>query len=87
MKLIGKKLIFMIFLQKKKNTQISSSIIGGLLIFVNILVFVLFGFLKNINLLHNVFISTELKGLIYFLTFVTFIFFTGLYDDKYKLDH
>ena len=79
----------MTFHQKKKNTQTSCSnnwwLINFLLIF---LVFVLFGFLKNINLLYNVFISTELKGLIYFLTFVTFIFFTGLWTMiSIKLDH
>ena len=76
---------YLFFSEKRKIHKLPVPIIGGLLIFVNILVFVLFGFLKNINLLYNVFISTELKGLVYFLTFVTFIFFTGLYDDKYKI--
>ena len=60
-------------------------LLGGLLIFFNIIFFFIFFFIFDKNILFNVFIITELKPLIYFLFLLILIFFIGLYDDKYNL--
>ncbi|MAZ07162.1 MAG: hypothetical protein CMM99_01665 [Rickettsiales bacterium] len=85
-KSIGKLInIYDLPTEKRKIHKTPIPILGGLIIFMNILFFIIFGFFNHSGYLFEVFISTELKGLIYFLIGISAIFFIGLYDDKYNI--
>ena len=85
-KFIGKLInIYDLPTEKRKIHKTPVPILGGLIIFVNILFFIIFGFFNHLDYLFKVFITTELKGSLYFLIGISAIFFIGLYDDKHNI--
>lgn len=85
-KFIGKLInIYDLPTEERKIHKTPVPILGGLIIFLNILFFIIFCFINHLDYLFKVFITTELKGSIYFLIGISAIFFIGLYDDKYNI--
>ena len=71
--------------EERKIHKTPVPILGGIFLFLNFIFFVIYGFFFDVNLLFDIFIHSEIKGLIYFLIILSLIFLIGLYDDKYKI--
>jgi hypothetical protein len=77
--------IFDIPNEKRKIHKRPTPILGGILIYSNILIFFLFYIFFNLDFLLDAFLVTETKSLIYIFIIITLIFFIGIYDDKYSI--
>ncbi len=85
-KYLGKKInIYDIPNEKRKIHKKPVPLLGGLIVYFNILFFIIYALLKDFNFLFNAFFITEIKGLFYLFIILTIIFLIGLYDDKYKI--
>ena len=82
----GKKInIYDLSNKKRKIHKKPVPLLGGLIIYFNILFFITYAFFKDANILLDLFLHTEMKGLLYLFIIFTIIFLIGLYDDKYKI--
>lgn len=70
---------------KIKNHKKIVPPIGGVLLFINIIITLFYISFLNFNILETFFYIYGYKQLIVFGLTLTIIFFTGLYDDKYNL--
>ena len=85
-KYFGKKInIYDLPNEKRKIHKKPVPLLGGLIIYFNILFFIIYIFLKDNHILLSIFKHTEIKGLVYLFLILTIIFLIGLYDDKYKI--
>ena len=85
-KYFGKKInIYDFPNEKRKIHKKPVPLLGGLIIYFNILFFIIYFFLKDNLILLSVFRHTEVKGLVYLFIILTIIFLIVLYDDKYKI--
>ena len=85
-KYLGKKInIYDLPNEKRKIHKKPVPLLGGLIIYFNILLLIIYIFFKDPLILLSTFKHTEFKGLFYLFIILTIIFLIGLYDDKYKI--
>ena len=60
-------------------------LLGGLLIYSNIVIYLVYFFIFDQSVIFNNLYFTEIKPLIYFIFVVSLIFLIGIYDDKHNL--
>ena len=60
-------------------------LLGGVIIFINIFLFLVYFFFLDKEFLVRSFYFTEYKPFVYFLLVITCIFVIGIYDDKYDI--
>ena len=71
--------------KKRKIHKFPTPLIGGLIIFFNISIFIIFFSIFNIDYIFESLFILEIKPLVYFLIALILIFFIGIYDDKYSM--
>ncbi len=83
---ISKKIIILDIPDKSRKIHKNPTpLFGGLLIYFNILIFLIYFFIFDSSVIFKSFYFTEIKPLIYFIAILSFIFLIGIYDDKYSL--
>ena len=83
---VSKKLnIFDYPKSRRKIHLLPTPLLGGPIIFTNLLLFIIYFFFFDQEFLMKNFYFTELKPFIYFLLTISIIFIIGIYDDKYDI--
>ncbi len=77
--------IYDVAIEKRKIHKGSIPVLGGLIIYSNIVFFYIYGIIVDFNLILYFLILTEIKGLFFFSVIFTLIFLIGLYDDKFNI--
>lgn len=86
LKKISKKVVILdIPNNPRKIHKEPTPLFGGLLIYFNILIFLVYFFIFDKSVILNSFHFTETKPLIYFIITFSLIFLIGVYDDKYNI--
>lgn len=70
-------------IRKIHNTP--TPLLGGILIFINLIIFSLFFLIFDSEVLKNSFRISELETIIFFIIIFSVIFIIGLYDDAYSI--
>ena len=69
----------------RKTHKRPTPLLGGLLIYSNIVIFLIYFFIFDRSVIFNNLYFTEAKPLIYFIFVISLVFLIGIYDDKHNL--